>query len=86
MAEGVVTPEFVAALLELHAAGLMFRSQSADASRFWRFQDVASILRLDVQRLEITARESGTLKPYVFEIKGELPEEPFDAIWRAVHR
>ena len=123
VAEGVVTPEFVAALLErfprsvvtvvmppvsepawaggawheqrrgghdgvleLHGSGLMFRSTSAGASRYWRFRDVASLLRLDVHRLEIAARESGGIRPYVFELKDELPDAGYDAIWRALHR
>lgn len=72
-------------LLELHCGGLMFRSSTPAASRYWRVRDVVSILRLRRDRLEIAVRESGDVKPYVFELKRDLPDEVYDALWARMH-
>lgn len=73
-------------VLELHCGGLMFKSAPPTANRYWRFRDVASVLRLDGNRIEIAARESAGLQPYVFELKADMPDAVFDVLWANLHR
>ena len=72
-------------VLELHCGGVMFRSSTPAANRYWRFSDVASVLRLDGNRLEVAVRESTDIKPYVFELKADMPDAIFDALWASLH-
>ena len=72
-------------VLELHCGGVMFRSSTAAANRYWRFSDVASVLRLDGNRLEVAVRESADTKPYVFELKTDMPDAVFEALWASLH-
>lgn len=72
-------------VLELHPGGLIFRASTPMANRYWRFQDIVSVLRLEANRIEVAVRESDQTKPYVFELKNDLPEPTFDAIWRSLH-
>ena len=71
--------------LELHCDGVILRSGTPAANRYWRFRDIASVLRLDGNRLEIAVRESTDLMPYVFELKAEMPDTIFDALWASLH-
>jgi hypothetical protein len=67
--------------LELYPEGLAFRGTDPADTRFWRFVDLASALRLDPFRLEIAAREADRLKPFTFELAEAVPGPFLDALW-----
>lgn len=66
---------------------LVYLTEQDEASRFWRFADLESVLRLDRFRLQISAYEggSGRTRPFVFELKADLPEGFYDAVWARVN-
>jgi hypothetical protein len=74
--------------LVLYDAQLVYLTERAGESRYWRFGDVFAVLRLDRYRLEVLAYEGGggDTRPFVFEIKAELPDGFCDALWTRVNR
>lgn len=73
--------------LALYDKRLVYLTERAGASRYWRFGDVFAVLRLDRYRLEILAYEggSGETRSFVFEIKDELPDGFHEALWARVN-
>lgn len=73
--------------LVLYDRQLLYLSEQEDASRYWRFEDVFSVLKLDRFRLEVAAYEggSGNTRTFVFELKSDLPEGFYDALWARVN-
>jgi hypothetical protein len=73
--------------LLLYSDALVYRSPQQDASRYWRFTDLASALVLDPYRVEVTAYEggAGATRPFLFQLKANLPSGFFDALWAAVN-
>lgn len=74
--------------LVLYDTQLLYLTERVDESRHWRLADLYSVLRLDRYRLEIRAYEggSGDTRSFVFELKGDLPEGFYDALWVRVNR
>ncbi|MBY0493907.1 MAG: hypothetical protein K2Y23_06800 [Cyanobacteria bacterium] len=74
--------------LALYDKQLVYQTERTGESRYWRFADIYSVLRLDRFRLEIRAYEggSGVLRPFVFELKSELPGDFYEALWARVNR
>ena len=71
--------------LVLYDTGLAYVSARQEASRFWRFQDVFAVLKLDRYRLQVLAYSgSGDTQPFTFELKQPLPPGMFDALWQRV--
>ncbi|MBY0493326.1 MAG: hypothetical protein K2Y23_03855 [Cyanobacteria bacterium] len=75
-------------VLVLYDSQLLYRTERAGESRHWRFADVFSVLRLDGYRLEIRAYEGGSddTRSFVFELKSDLPDGFYDALWARVNR
>ena len=73
--------------LVLYDRQLLYVSEQEDASRYWRFQDVVSVLTLDRYRLQVTVYEggSGNTRTFVFELKSDLPDGFYDALWARVN-
>ena len=73
--------------LVLYDRQLLYLSEQEEASRYWRFGDVFSVLKLDRYRLQITAYEggSGNTRTFVFELKSDLPDGFYDALWARVN-
>lgn len=73
--------------LLLYPDALVFQSGQPGASRYWRFGDLASVLRLDRYRVEVTAYEGGggDVRPFLFQLKIDLPPGFYDALWSAVN-
>ncbi len=73
--------------LVLYDRQLLYVSEQEDASRYWRFADIFSVLRLDRYRLQVTVYEggSGNARAFVFELKSDLPEGFYDALWARVN-
>lgn len=73
--------------LLLYSDALVYQSTQPDASRYWRFGDLASILTLDRYRLEVVAYEGGAgeTRPFLFQLKTDLPPGLYDALWSALN-
>ncbi|HLG56153.1 MAG TPA: hypothetical protein VI485_12540 [Vicinamibacterales bacterium] len=73
--------------LMLYDRQLVYVTERADDSRYWRFGDIYSVLLLDRSRLQITAYEGGggDTRTFVFELKSDLPDGFYDALWARVN-
>ena len=74
-------------VLVIYERELLYLTEREDESRFWRFRDVYSVLRLDRARLQVTVYEGGggRTRNFVFELKTELPDGFYDALWTRVN-
>ena len=72
--------------LVVYPSGLAYETGSEGGSRYWRVDDVQSILRTSPRTLLIDVYESGRVRPFAFELKEPLPDEAFDALWHQVNR
>lgn len=70
--------------LLLYDRQLLYLTEQEEASRYWRFTDVESVLRLDRFRLQIAVYEGGGTRPFVFELKSDLPDGFYDLLWARV--
>ncbi len=67
----------------LFAAGrLVFRASPEAESRTWRIRDIESVATAGPFDLAVTTRE----KEFRFDLKGALPEERYEQLWREVNR
>ena len=73
--------------LVMYNEQLIYLTEQEENSRYWRFADIYSILRLDRYRLQVTTYEggSGSTRSFVFELKSDLPDEFYDALWARVN-
>ena len=73
--------------LVMYDTRLVYLTERAGESRSWRFGDVYAVLRLDRFRLQVLAYEggSGETRPFVFELKTELTDGFYDALWARVN-
>jgi hypothetical protein len=73
--------------LVLYDRQLVYVTERAEDSRFWRFGDIYSVLRLDRSRLQITVYEGGggDTRTFVFALKSDLPDGFYDVLWARVN-
>ena len=73
--------------LVMYDGQLLYLTEREDDSRYWRFGDIYSVLQLGRYRLQVTVYEggSGETRPFVFELKSDLPEGFYDALWARVN-
>ncbi len=73
--------------LLLHEEGLVYLTEAEGHARYWRLADVFAILQLDRYRLEVLAYEggSGETRRFTFQVKTELPEGFYEALWARVN-
>ena len=73
--------------LVMYDTRLVYLTEQEANSRYWRFRDIYSVLRLDRYRLQVTTYEggSGSTRTFVFELKSDLPDEFYDALWARVN-
>lgn len=71
--------------LLLYDRQLVYVTEREEASRYWRFGDIESVLRLDRFRLQIAVYEGGSARLFVFEIKSDLPDGFYDLLWARVN-
>ena len=73
--------------LVMYDTQLVYLTEQEQNSRYWRFADIYSVLRLDRYRLQVTTYEggSGSTRSFVFELKSDLPDEFYDALWARVN-
>lgn len=73
--------------LLLHEAGLVYLTEADGHARYWRMADIFAVLQLDRYRLEVLAYEggSGQTRRFTFQVKTELAEGFYDAVWARVN-
>lgn len=73
--------------LVLYDRQLVYETSRTDDSRYWRFSDIFSVLRLDRMRLQITVYEggAGATRVFVFALKSDLPDCVYDTLWARVN-
>ncbi len=71
--------------LVIYTSGLAYETASEGGSRYWRLDDIESILRTSPRGLLIEVYESGRVRPFAFELKEPLLETAFDALWQQVN-
>jgi hypothetical protein len=73
--------------LLLCSDALVYESPQPGASRYWRFDDLASVLALDRFRLEVLAYEGGAgeTRPFLFQLKHDLPAGFYDTLWGRIN-
>jgi hypothetical protein len=73
--------------LVMYERQLLYVTEQEQDSRYWRFGDIYSVQTLDRYRLEVTVYEggSGDTRPFVFELKSDLPAGFYDALWARVN-
>jgi len=72
-------------VLAIRDGALIYDTPKEGEARYWRFTDLESVLPLDRYRLQVTARENGGLRPFVFQLKRELPGGFYEALWAEVN-
>lgn len=74
-------------VLVMYDTQLLYLTEQEEDSRYWRFKDIYSVLRLDRSRLQVTVYEggSGHTRTFVFELKADLPDGFYDALWARVN-
>ena len=74
-------------ILLVYADHLAYLSEGSEASRYWRYRDIASVVKLDPYRLVVSAYEGGAgeTRPFVFDLKRELPDDVYAALWARVN-
>lgn len=73
--------------LALYDDGLVYQTERERHARYWRLSDVYSVLRVDRYRLEVVTYEGGSSDThrFLFELKGELPQSAYEALWVRVN-
>ena len=73
--------------LVLYDDRLVYLTERASDARYWRLADLYSVLRVDRSRLEIVAYEggSGNTRRFMFELKADLPQSSYEALWVRVN-
>ena len=71
--------------LVVYGSGLSYESTDQADSRYWRFADIESILRLSPRKLLITVYEHGSVRNLAFELKSPLSAPAFDYVWGQVN-
>lgn len=74
-------------VLLVYADHLAYLTEGPEASRYWRYRDVASVMKLDPYRLIVSAYEGGAgrTRPFVFDLKRELPDDVYAALWARIN-
>jgi hypothetical protein len=74
-------------VLLVYADHLAYQTEGPEASRDWRYRDIASVFKLDPYRLVVSAYEGGAgeTRPFVFDLKRELPDDVYAALWARVN-
>jgi len=73
--------------LLLYDDRLVYVTETESDARFWRLDDIASVLRVDRSRLEVVVYEGGSnnTRQFMFELKADLSEGAYDALWVRVN-
>lgn len=74
-------------VLLVFADHLAYVTEGPEASRYWRYGDVVSVIKLDPYRLVVSAYEGGAgeTRSFVFDLKRELTDDVYAALWARVN-
>jgi hypothetical protein len=74
-------------VLLLFDDALVYGTERAEDTRYWRFADVFAVLPIDRDRLQVVTYEGGAgdLRTFTFELKSEMPEAFRRALWSRVN-
>lgn len=74
-------------VLLMYKDALVFGTERANETRYWRFADIFAVLSIDRDRLEVLTYEGGAgdLRPFTFQLKSAMPEEFARALWSRVN-
>jgi hypothetical protein len=76
-------------ILKVYADRLVYEADDGRDTRFWRWTDIRSVSRPDLDRLEVQTFEPQTAGPnrsFNFLLKEDLAEQTYDLIWSHVFR
>ena len=76
-------------VLKVYANRLVYEAQDGHDSRSWRWTDIRSVGRPDVDRFEVLTFEpqpGGPKRSFNFILKEPLPDKTYDFIWGRVFR
>lgn len=73
--------------LLLNEDSLVYLTEAEGHARYWRLADIFAVLQLDPYRLEVLAYEGGggETRRFTFQIKTELPDGFYQALWTRVN-
>lgn len=73
--------------LVLYDDRLVYLTERQREARYWRVPDLYSVLRVGRYRLEVVAYEGGSdqTRRYMFELKADLPQAAYEALWVRVN-
>ena len=72
--------------LAIYAGGLFYEADNKADSRYWRFRDIESVLRISPPKLLLNVYERGSVRSLSFELKAPLSVRTFDYVWGQVNR
>lgn len=74
-------------VLLMYDDALVYGTEGATDTRYWRFRDIFAVLPLDRDRLQVIAYEGGAgeLRPFTFQLKSPLSDEFVRALWARVN-
>lgn len=74
-------------VLLMYEDALVYGTERATETRYWRFSDLFAVLPLNRDRLQILAYEGGAgeLRPFTFQLKAALSDEFVRALWERVN-
>ena len=74
-------------MLLMYDDALVYGTERATDTRYWRFSDIFAVLPLDRDRLQVLAYEGGAgeLRPFTFQLKSTLSDEFMRALWARVN-
>lgn len=75
--------------LKMYADRLIYESEDAEGSRYWRFSDIKSISRTGSYQFAVTTYEpefGGPSKTYNFDLKERMDEKVYDYLWARVYK
>ena len=67
------------------SSGLAYETGDSRDSRYWRFADIASILRTSPVTLLVNVYERGHVRPFAFDLKAPMSDAAFDYVWDQVN-
>lgn len=72
--------------IAVFSSGLAYETVDTRDSRYWRFADIESILRISPFTLLVNVYERGSVRPFAFDLKASMPDDAFDYVWHQANR
>ena len=74
-------------VLMMYDDALVYGTEQASETRYWRFMDVFAVLPLDRDRLQVLVYEGGAgeLRPFTFQLKSAMSDEFRRVLWARIN-